>query len=192
VHESIADSYLEALVARAGHLPVGDPNTEEVALGPIINSKQVDRVQRIVDESVAQGAEALVGGTHEGPFFQPTVLGGVSRTMPAFAEEIFGPVAPVITFGDDDEAVELANATEYGLAAAVQSGSPQRAAAVAEQLQAGMVHINDQTVNEEPPAPFGGFGASSNGGHFGGVANLELWTEWQWLTSRDKAEPFPF
>ena len=55
-----------------------------------------------------------------------------------------------------------------------------------------MVHINDQTVNEEPPAPFGGFGASSNGGHFGGVANLELWTEWQWLTSRERAKPFPF
>jgi benzaldehyde dehydrogenase (NAD) len=63
---------------------------------------------------------------------------------------------------------------------------------VAERLHAGMVHINDQTVNEEPPAPFGGFGASSNGGHFGGVANLELWTEWQWMTAREVAEPFPF
>ena len=114
------------------------------------------------------------------------------RWSAAFAEEIFGPVAPVITFSSDDEAVELANATDYGLAAAVRSGSPQRAAAVAEQLHAGMVHVNDQTVNEEPPAPFGGFGASSNGGHFGGVANLELWTEWQWMTARVKAEPFPF
>jgi benzaldehyde dehydrogenase (NAD) len=107
-------------------------------------------------------------------------------------EELFGPVAPVTTFSDDAEAVELANATEYGLAAAVQSGSAQRAAAVAEQLHAGMVHVNDQTVNEEPPAPFGGVGASSNGGHFGGVSNLELWTEWQWMTSRERAEPFPF
>jgi benzaldehyde dehydrogenase (NAD) len=112
--------------------------------------------------------------------------------MPAFAEEIFGPVAPVIPFRDDDEAVELANATEYGLAAAVQSGDASRAQDVANRLHAGMVHVNDQTVNEEPPAPFGGFGASSNGGHFGGVANLELWTEWQWLTVRAHAEPFPF
>ena len=112
--------------------------------------------------------------------------------MPAFAEEIFGPVAPVITFRDDAEAIELANATEYGLAAAVHSASPERAAAVADRLRAGMVHVNDQTVNEEPPAPFGGFGCSSNGGHFGGVANLELWTEWQWVTSREKASPFPF
>jgi benzaldehyde dehydrogenase (NAD) len=192
VHESIAEEYTAALVERAKRLPVGNPATDEVALGPIINERQVARVQRIVDESVAQGAHLLAGGTHDGLFYAPTVLGGVTRSMPAFAEEIFGPVAPVITFRDDAEAVELANATEYGLAAAVHSASPGRAAAVADQLRAGMVHINDQTVNEEPPAPFGGVGCSSNGGHFGGVANLELWTEWQWVTAREKATQFPF
>lgn len=192
VHESIVEPYLDALVARAGRLPYGNPDTDEVALGPIINARQLERVQRIVDESVAQGASALVGGKPDGRYFPATVLADVSRTMPAFAEEIFGPVAPVIPFRDDDEAVELANATEYGLAAAVQSGDAARAAAVGDRLHAGMVHINDQTVNEEPPAPFGGVGASSNGGHFGGVANLELWTEWQWVTARPRAQPFPF
>jgi len=192
VHESVVEAYTAALAERAERLPVGNPATEEVALGPIINQKQVDRVRRIIDETVAQGAKLRAGGTNDGPFFRPTVLGEVTTSMPAYAEEIFGPVAPVISFRDDAEAVALANGTEYGLAAAVQSGSPQRAAAIAEQLHAGMVHINDQTVNEEPPAPFGGFGCSSNGGHFGGVANLELWTEWQWQTARDKASPFPF
>jgi benzaldehyde dehydrogenase (NAD) len=192
VHESIAEDYVKALAERASHLPVGNPDTEEVAIGPIINQKQVERVERIVDESVSQGAKLVTGGTREDLFFQPTVLGDVTASMPAFTDEIFGPVAPVITFGDDAEAVELANATDYGLVAAVQSGSQKRAAAVAEQLHAGMVHVNDSTINEEPPAPFGGFGSSSNGGHFGGVANIELWTEWQWRTSRDKAEPFPF
>jgi benzaldehyde dehydrogenase (NAD) len=192
VHESIVEEYTAALVERAQRLPVGNPATDEVALGPIINQKQVARVQRIVDESVAQGANLLAGGSHDGPFFSPTVLGGVTTSMPAYAEEIFGPVAPVISFRDDEHAIELANGTEYGLAAAVHSASPQRAQAVADRLRAGMVHVNDQTVNEEPPAPFGGFGVSSNGGHFGGVANLELWTEWQWMTSRDKAAVFPF
>ena len=192
VHESIVEAYTAALVERAQRLPVGNPATDEVALGPIINERQIGRVRRIIDESVAQGAKLRAGGDNDGPFFKATVLGEVTTTMPAYAEEIFGPVAPVISFRDDDEAVALANGTEYGLSAAVQSASPQRAAAVAAQLHAGMVHINDQTVNEEPPAPFGGFGSSSNGGHFGGVANLELWTEWQWLTSRDKATPFPF
>jgi benzaldehyde dehydrogenase (NAD) len=192
VHESIADAYLEALTERAQRLPVGNPDTEQVALGPIINQKQVERVQRIVDETVSAGARLVTGGSAEGLFYKPTVLAGVRPEMAAFRQELFGPVAPVTTFSDDDQAVALANATEYGLAAAVQSGSPQRAARVAERLHAGMVHINDQTVNEEPPAPFGGFGASSNGGHFGGVANLELWTEWQWITARDVATPFPF
>jgi benzaldehyde dehydrogenase (NAD) len=192
VHESVVESYLDALVERAKRLPHGDPNTDEVALGPLINPKQVERVQRIVDESVAQGALALTGGKPDGPFFPATVLADVSRTMPAFAEEIFGPVAPVIAFSSDEEAIALANGTEYGLSAAIQSSSPERAAAMADRLNAGMVHINDQTVNEEPMAPFGGFGQSSNGGHFGGVTQLELWTEWQWRTSRDRAEPFPF
>jgi benzaldehyde dehydrogenase (NAD) len=192
VHESIADDYVKALAERASHLPVGNPDKDEVALGPIINEKQVQRVARIVDESVSQGAKAVTGGSHDGPFFEATVLDEVTDSMPAFTDEIFGPVAPVIRFKDDAEAVELANKTDYGLVAAVQSGSQRRAAAVAEQLHAGMVHVNDSTINEEPPAPFGGFGASSNGGHFGGVANLELWTEWQWMTSREKAEPFPF
>ena len=192
VHESIADDYVKALAERASHLPVGNPATEEVALGPIINQKQVERIERIVDESVSQGANLVTGGKRENLFFEPTVLGDVTRSMPAFTDEIFGPVAPVITFSDDAEAVELANATDYGLVAAVQSASQHRAAAVGEQLHAGMVHINGTTINEEPPAPFGGFGQSSNGGHFGGVANLELWTEWQWVTSQDKAAPFPF
>jgi benzaldehyde dehydrogenase (NAD) len=192
VHESIAEDYAAALVERAQRLPVGNPATDEVALGPIINEKQLARVRRIVDESVAQGATVLAGGTNDGQFFAPTVLGGVTPDMPAFAEEIFGPVAAITTFRDDDEAVALANSTDYGLAAAVQSGSAEHAAAVADRLRAGMVHVNGQTVNEEPPAPFGGLGCSSNGGHFGGVANLDLWTEWQWVTKQEKATPYPF
>ncbi len=149
-------------------------------------------MQRIVDETVGAGATAIVGGTHDGPFFPATVLRDVRPEMAAFREEIFGPVAPVTTFRSDEEAIELANSTEYGLVAAVQSGSQTRGDAVAAGLHSGMVHVNDTTVNEEPPAPFGGFKASSNGGHFGGVSQLELWTEWQWLTSREHATPFPF
>jgi benzaldehyde dehydrogenase (NAD) len=192
VHESIAEDYLAALAERAGRLVVGNPATEQVHLGPIINEKQVERVQRIVDESVGAGATALVGGSHNGLFYPATVLRDVKPGMAAFDEEIFGPVAPVTTFSSDEEAVGLANMTEYGLAAAVQSGSQSRATEVGDALHAGMVHINDQTVNEEPPAPFGGFKSSSNGGHFGGVGQLELWTEWQWQTSRERAGQFPF
>jgi benzaldehyde dehydrogenase (NAD) len=192
VHADVLEQYLAALVARAERLPVGNPAVEQVALGPIINERQLTRVQRIVDESVEQGAVVLTGGTASGLFYPATVLRDVAPAMPAFAEEIFGPVAPVTVFRDDDEAVELANATGYGLAAAVQSGSAERAARLAERLRAGMVHVNDQTVNEESPAPFGGFGISGNGGHFGGAANLEAFTEWQWMTSRATSPVFPF
>ena len=191
VHEDIVEEYLRALATRAERLPVGNPDTEHVALGPIINQRQVDRIQRIVDESVAAGATVVTGGRADGLFFPPTVLRGVTPAMPAFAEETFGPIAPVTTFREDDEAVELANATGYGLAAAVQ-GERAHADRVAAQLRAGMVHVNDQTVNEEDPAPFGGFGISGNASHCGGPANLEAFTTWQWMTSRDEPAPFPF
>jgi len=191
VHESIAETYLEALATRAARLPVGNPDTEQVALGPIINARQLDRIQSVVDGTIAAGATALAGGKRDDPYYPPTVLRDVAPGMPAFAEEIFGPVAPVTTFRDDAGAVELANATEYGLAAAVQTGSRERGDALAAQLRAGMVHVNDQTVNEESAAPFGGPGATG-GGFCGGSANLEAFTRWQWLTSRDRAAPYPF
>jgi benzaldehyde dehydrogenase (NAD) len=191
VHETVVDDYVRALVVRADRLPVGDPAGGQVALGPIINQRQVDRIQRIVDESVAAGATLVTGGSADGLFYPPTVLRDVTPSMPAFAEEIFGPIAVVTTFGDDDEAVRLANETGYGLAAAVQ-GSQEHADRIAAQLRAGMVHVNDQTVNEEDPAPFGGFGFSGNGASCGGPANIDAFTTWQWQTSRETATPFPF
>jgi benzaldehyde dehydrogenase (NAD) len=192
VHEAIADAYIEALAERARRLPVGDPERDEVALGPLINAKQVQRVHRIVDESVAAGARLVAGGTGEGAFYPATVLADVETSMPVYAEEIFGPVAPVVTFASDDEAVALANGTEYGLSAAIHSRSIPRAEQLAARVRSGMVHINDMTINEESPAPFGGHAGSGNGSHFGGVANVELFTDWQWRTSRPVATPFPF
>jgi benzaldehyde dehydrogenase (NAD) len=104
--------------------------------------------------------------------------------MPAFDEEIFGPVAVVTTFGSDDEAVELANGTPYGLVAGVHAGSAARALDVGDRLQAGMVHITDQTVNDEPQAPFGGIGDSGGDSRFGATVNLAEFTRTQWVTIR--------
>jgi len=191
VHEDVVDEYVAALAERAARLPVGNPDTEQVALGPIINQRQVDRVQKMVDDSVAMGATLVTGGKADGLYYPPTVLRDVTPEMPVFTEEIFGPVAPVTTFSSDDEAVELANRTGYGLAAAVQ-GERAHADCVANRLQAGMVHVNDQPVNEEVVAPFGGFGVSGNAAHCGGESTLEAFTTWQWVTSRDEPAPFPF
>lgn len=165
----------------AGSLTVGDPR-DDVDLGPVINETQAGRITDIIDRSVKAGAKVFTGGTRDGLFVRPTVLTGVTPDMPAFAEEIFGPVAAVTSFGTDDEAIELANATPYGLVAGVHAGSAARALDVGDRLQASMVHINDQTVNDEPQAPFGGIGDSGGDSRFGATVNLEEFTRTQWVT----------
>ncbi|MER7479220.1 aldehyde dehydrogenase family protein [Streptomyces sp. NPDC126510] len=183
VHADIVEAYTEALVRQAKALPVGDPRDEGVALGPVVGERQAARIARIVDESVDAGARVLAGGTREGLFYPPTVLDRVERSMPAFHEEIFGPVAPVIPFRHEDEAVEIANDTAYGLAAAVHSRSVPRATALAQRLRAGMIHINDVSAKDAANAPFGGMGISGNTSRIGGTASLEAFTQWRWMTA---------
>jgi benzaldehyde dehydrogenase (NAD) len=183
VHRRIADLYIEGLASTAAKLLVGDPTRPGVAIGPLINLRQRDRVHRLVMDSVGRGARLCVGGTHEGLFYRPTVLADVIPGMPAFDEEIFGPVAPVTIAEDDEHALTLANASEYGLSAAVQTGSFDRGMSLARRLRAGMVHINDQTINDMPQCPMGGMGQSGNGSRFGSLTNRDEFTEWQWLTA---------
>jgi benzaldehyde dehydrogenase (NAD) len=193
VHESVVADYLARLAEKADHLPVGDPAREQVALGPIIDGHQRDKVHSLVTASVDAGARLVAGGTYDDLFYRPTVLADVTPTTPAYAEEVFGPVAPVITFGDLDEAVALANDTEYGLSLGILSGDVMGALALAERIPSGIVHVNDQTVGDEATAPFGGVGASGTGSRFGGArANVEAFTETQWLTLQGAITPYPF
>ena len=192
VLEAVAAQYLERLSIRAGQPPVGDPHTEQVALGPLISERQLANVDWIVTATVAAGAQMPTGGTHERLFYAPTVLGGVTQAMPAFREEIFGPVAPVIVVKDDSEAIAVANDTEYGLVAAIQTGSRDRGRAMADQLDTGIVHINDQTLNNDAYAPFGGTRASGNGARFGSQSSWDEFTQWRRVTVRDQAHGFPF
>jgi len=191
-HKRIAGELVERLAEKANHLPVGDPMSGKVALGPVIGERQLERVDSIVQESLAAGARLDAGGTHEGLFYRPTVLSRVSPGMRVFEEEVFGPVASVTTFDNDDEAAELANRTEYGLSAAVISRSVSRALMLGNRLNTGLLHINDQTVHDEPHIPFGGCGASGNGSRIGGPANWEEFTQWQWVTIKDAPPPYPF
>ena len=112
--------------------------------------------------------------------------------MRAWREEIFGPVAPVMTFASDEEAIALANATEYGLSTGIYTADLERGRRIAEQVRTGLLHIGDQTVNDDPAAPFGGMGASGNGARFGGPANLEEFLQWQWRTERAEPATYPF
>ena len=191
VHEKIAAAYVKRLAERAAALAVGDP-TGNVHLGPLINDEQLARVSDIVNRTIAAGATTETGATNDGRFYRPTVLSGVTPDMPAFRDEIFGPVAPITTFASDEEAIALANRTEYGLSSAIFSNDVDRAMKIAERLHTGLVHINDQTVNDDPRIPFGGMGASGNGGRFGALSNLEEFTTWRWMTIRSKGHPYPF
>ena len=192
VHRSIAGAYIAALTEKATRLRTGDPYREDVQLGPIVNEKQVARVDDIVQRSIAAGAVVNVGATYEGLFYQPTVMTGVTPDMAAFTDEIFGPVAPITVFDTDEEAVALANASSYGLVASIYTRSLGRGLGIADKMRTGMVHINDGTLNDEAIVPFGGMGESGNGGRYGGEASLDTFTEWQWVTVRDEPPTFPF
>jgi benzaldehyde dehydrogenase (NAD) len=192
VHATIVEEFTKRLVAHAEALPVGDPMSGQVAVGPLINQTQADHARKVLDGSVAQGAKVAAGGTSDGLFFKPTVLTGVSKDMPAFSDEIFGPVAVVVPFESDEQAIALANDTEYGLSAAIITRDVGRGMAIGDRLQAGLVHINDQTVNDDVVNPFGGVGASGNGTSIGGPANWEEFTHWQWTTIKGTAPAYPF
>jgi succinate-semialdehyde dehydrogenase/glutarate-semialdehyde dehydrogenase len=161
-----------------GTLRVGAGTSERSECGPLINDKAVDKVEQLVDAAVADGASVLTGGQRpisNGSFYSPTVLVGVDPRSAIVREEIFGPVASLIAFDTDDEAVAAANSTDLGLAAYVYSGDLQRALSVASRLEAGMVAVNRGLVSD-PAAPFGGVkqsGLGREGAHEGLLEFME-------------------
>jgi len=191
VHESVYDGYVSRLAEKANHLPVGNP-TGQVALGPIIDERQRDKIHDLVTSSVDAGARLAAGGTYEGLFYQPTVLADVEPAMPAYASEVFGPVAPVVRFSTVDEAAKLAADTEYGLSLGILTGDVMRGLDLARRIPTGIVHINDQTVDDSPNTPFGGLFASGTGARFGGTANVDAFTDTRWVTIRGEIAPYPF
>ncbi|MEU3892312.1 aldehyde dehydrogenase family protein [Streptomyces sp. NPDC029041] len=193
VDGAIADEYAAALARHADALAVGDPASGHVALGPVIDEGQRDRIHDIVTSSVARGAVLETGGTYDGLFYRPTVLARTPVDAPAFTQEIFGPVAPVTSFASIDDAVRLAGSTSYGLSLGILTRDIGRALEIADRLPVGMVHINDQTVNDEAQVAFGGMGDSGNGARHGGIqTNLEAFTEAQWVTLRSTPPAYPF
>jgi benzaldehyde dehydrogenase (NAD) len=193
VHDRIYDDFVAALAEKADHLPVGNPATEQVALGPVIDEGQRDKIHQLVTASTDGGAKAAAGAEYDGLFYRPTVLSEVTAQHPAFTEEIFGPVAPVTRISSEDEAVELARRGEYALSLGIVTRDVMRGLALADRIPTGIVHINDQTVNDEANAPFGGMAASGTGSRFGGAAaNIEAFTQTRWITARAEPPQYPF
>jgi acyl-CoA reductase-like NAD-dependent aldehyde dehydrogenase len=148
-------------------------------------------VKRRVDDAVAKGARVLAGGEAVGPCYQATVLADVPEDSELAREETFGPVLAVEVVGSSDEAVERANATTYGLSAGIITSDPERGFALAQRLESGIVHVNDQPVGDEPQMPFGGV-KDSGWGRFGGQAVVDEFTELRWVTVQSGTHPFPF
>ena len=192
VAAAIVEDYAAALADLAASMVVGDPRRPEVAVGPLIDERQRDRVHSLVTASVGAGARLATGGTFEGLFYRPTVLTGVGDATPAYAQEVFGPVAPVRAFADLDEAARLAADSPYGLSLGILTRDVMQGLALADRIPSGLIHINDQTINDEPVIPFGGVGDSGNGARHGGhAANLEAFTEQQWVTVRGEPPAYP-
>ncbi|RQH02616.1 aldehyde dehydrogenase family protein [Natrarchaeobius oligotrophus] len=191
VHESVYDEYAKRLTERAAELPIGDPRDEETVIGPIINESQRDEIVDYIDRTVEEGATLETGGDYDDLFVEPTVLTGVTNDMAAACNEHFGPVAPIIPFSSDEEAIELANDTEYGLAGSVHSADRGRARDVADRIDVGMMHVNDQPVNAEPHVPFGGKKASGVG-RYNGDWIIDEFTEVKWTSIQRESRDYLF
>jgi benzaldehyde dehydrogenase (NAD) len=192
VQENIYGDYVAALAEKAAHLPVGNPATEQVALGPVIDQRQRDKIHGMVTASTDAGAKLAAGGSYEGLFYQPTVLAEVTQAMPAYADEVFGPVAPVLKFATVEEAAAIAAQSDYGLSLGILTKDVMRGLDLARRIPTGIVHINEQTVDDEPNVPFGGLLDSGTGARFGGSANIDAFTEMRWVTIRGDIAPYPF
>ncbi len=191
VHESLYDEYVAGLADRAEQLPIGDPREEGTLVGPVINESQRDKIVGFLEESVANGATVEAGGGHDGLFIEPTVLSGVTGDMPVACNEHFGPVAPVIPFETDEEAIEIVNDTEYGLSGSVHSTDVARARDVADAMETGMVHINDQPLNDEPHVAFGGVGASGLG-RYNDEWIMDTLTTLKWISIQREPRKYPY
>jgi acyl-CoA reductase-like NAD-dependent aldehyde dehydrogenase len=190
VDDSIADEFAAKFAARAAALPAGNPRGN-VVLGGLCMPGAGEKMEELIADAVAKGAKVLSGGTRDGAIVTATVIDHVTPEMRLYSEESFGPVKPIIRVSGEDEAIRVANDSEYGLSLAIFSRDIQRALAVAARIESGICHINGPTVADEPQMPFGGV-KSSGHGRFGGKAGISEFTDLRWITIEDPAQHYPF
>ncbi|AQL44392.1 aldehyde dehydrogenase [Halorientalis sp. IM1011] len=198
VHEAVYDEYVDRLVDRAEDLPTGSAHDPDTIVGPIIDESQRDQMLEYVAETVDAGATLETGGetvpldgVDDSLVVEPTVLSGVDNDMPAACFEHFGPIAPVIAVADVDEAVAVANDTEYGLSGSVHADDEGTGKAIARRMNTGHVHVGDQPINDEAHVPFSGQRASGMGG-FNSDLILEEITETKWISVQHESREYPF
>ena len=190
VQEGIADAFVSALAAKTNALPAGNPR-EQVVLGSMVTSAAAEKMDALMADAVAKGGAIIAGGKRDGTIVEATLIDNVTPDMRIYQEESFGPVKPIIRVSSDQEAIEVANDTAYGLSASVYSKDIQRALAVGDQIQSGICHINGPTVADEAQMPFGGV-KDSGYGRFGGKPAIDSFTAIRWVTIEDPHQHFPF
>jgi acyl-CoA reductase-like NAD-dependent aldehyde dehydrogenase len=191
VHEKVADEFASKLAKRVAALPSGDPRKGDFVLGAVVGKPTVDRVLKLVQEASAKGAKVLCGGESDGTIMKGIVVDKVTPDMSLFREESFGPQVSITRVKSAEEAVKLANDTEYGLSASLFTRDIARGIELAKQIESGICHINGPTVHDEAQMPFGGVKGSGYG-RFGGKAGVNEFTELRWITIQTTPRHYPF
>jgi aldehyde dehydrogenase (NAD+) len=188
---SIYDEFVDRFIAHVKTLKCGDPSDPSVSIGPVINEKQLRAHLARIEGARKEGARELLGGSPDRQVLPPHVFADVTNDMAIAQDEIFGPIAPIIRVTDEEEALHVANQTEYGLSSAVFTRDHERGVRFALRVEAGMTHVNDHSVNDTPTGPFGGE-KNSGLGRFGGEWILREFTRDHWVTVRHSNGPYPF
>ncbi len=190
VSDKIYDKFVDKFLPRVKKLTVGPTSDKSNVLGPVINDRAADRLRRHFDDARSKGAKILAGGTIEGRFVSPTVFANVTPDMLLYQEESFGPVCSIFKSRSDEDAIRIANDSEYGLTAGVFTGNEERGLSIINRLETGNCHLNCSPVNDEPHVPFGGFKGSGSGKH-GGRWSMETFTETRWITMERGGRLYP-
>jgi acyl-CoA reductase-like NAD-dependent aldehyde dehydrogenase len=192
VDEKVADEFVSKFVARAKEIKSGDPLADPDAIvGPMVRPESGERINALIDDAVQKGADLAVGGHADGAAMPATIIDRVRPDMTIYDQETFGPITTVVRVNGVEEAIQVANDTEYGLAASVFGGDSGRAFEVALRIDAGHVHVNGATVANEAQAPYGGMKASGYG-RFDGRAVINEFTELKWITIEPSDQQYPF
>ncbi|GEL03673.1 aldehyde dehydrogenase family protein [Rummeliibacillus stabekisii] len=191
VHKDLYDEFVEKFVERVKNIPYGDPRDPKTIIGPLINEGQVKKGVDNIQKAIDAGTEVLLKGERIGNVLTPTIFGHVKNDSELAQTELFAPIAPIIKADSDEEAIEMANDTRYGLSSSIFSGNIEKATDYALYLEFGMTHVNDQPVNDEPTVPFGGM-RDSGVGRFGNPSVVEEFTYQKWISVQTKPREYPF
>ena len=192
VARPLYDDFLEKLTAKVAMFKPLDPSDQMSVIGPIINDRQLDRIDNLVKTAAKAGAKIHTGGKKQGPFYQGTVISDVKPDMEIYKQEIFGPVALVLPFDTEEDALAMANDSSYGLSAGIITSQNARGEAMARKVDCGMVHVNDTCVHDEPHCPFGGMKSSGGGGKWGASGAIEAFTTQRWISTQTNLREYPF